>query len=429
MASLSQVDWSKLELRTLAGFRGSSAERFDPADGLDEAEMVAIALTLDPALQARRAQIGEADALLVSAGLWPNPEFGIGLRPGLGTGGVEVDAEMLFELLRKRERTMRAAIAEARIAQVKGEISAEEYAVAGKVRLQRQAVLAAEQSLALLHEEGKMRQRALELAKQRRELGEGTVLDVALAEMESVEIGRDVRRAQQALDAARRELVRLMGLPPDFVLKLDDAPGAGVTVYQDLDEAVIQERILAGRQDLKAREHAYRGAEEELQLAILGQYPRLKIGPSFGHDGEGGDFLGLGVAVEVPLFDRNQGEIAARLAQRERLRGEYRALLFELNAEAAAALAEIGAARADIEAQDRDVLPQLARTQALFEAAFKAKELSITEWLIVQQGALRTRREYLETLSRYRGAVIRLETAIGQQLVPADTATQPVPQQ
>ena len=47
----------------------ATAERvplvFDARDGLDEAELAALALTIHPALNAKRAEIGEAQALLV----------------------------------------------------------------------------------------------------------------------------------------------------------------------------------------------------------------------------------------------------------------------------------------------------------------------------------------------------------------------------
>lgn len=429
-AALGGGDLSRLEMRAPAGFTDKAAGSFDPTDGLNEAEVVAIALTLQPALQVKRAEIGEADSLLIDAGLWPNPEVSFGLRPGIGIGGTQIDAEMLFELLRYRERSTRESIAKARIDQVKAEIAAEEYRVVGEVRAQWLAVLVAEQSLALFQDEIKLRQRAVDLATQRRNLGDETALNVSLAELELAELGRDVRRSQTLLDTARRELNRRMGLPPKFPLRLSDSgKPLTVTVYENLIETDIQRCLLTNRFDVKAKEQAYQGAEEELQLALLKQFPRIKIGPSFSQDGGGGgDYFGLGVSVELPLFDRNQGQIAAKLAQRNRMRMEYRALLFQLNAEAHEAFVSLGKAKDEVDAQARGVLPQLARTQALFEDALKSRELSIGEWVTIQQRALRTRREYVDALARYREAVISLETATGHLLAPrgpGGASTQP----
>ena len=80
------------------------------------------------------------------------------------------------------------------------------------------------------------------------------------------------------------------------------------------------------------------------------------------------------------------------------------------------------AARAEVEAQDRDVLPRLQRNQELFEGAFRAGELNIIDWITAQQRAAATRREYLQTLVRYRRAVIGLETAVGHPMTGATTA-------
>src|SRR6187549_3279507 len=54
-------------------------EPFDTTDGLDENEAVAVALILNTDLQAARAGLGEADALLIQAGVLPNPELGVTL--------------------------------------------------------------------------------------------------------------------------------------------------------------------------------------------------------------------------------------------------------------------------------------------------------------------------------------------------------------
>ena len=73
---------------------------FDPSDGLDETEVIAVALTLNPELQAKRLETGQARALLIEAGLWPNPEVGAAWRPGLGSApGFSADClETLEEL-------------------------------------------------------------------------------------------------------------------------------------------------------------------------------------------------------------------------------------------------------------------------------------------------------------------------------------------
>ena len=135
---------------------GSRQFKFDASDGLSEAEVVAVALTLNPDLRAKRLELGEARSLLIAAGVWPNPEIGFAWRGGVaGASGSVIEADALFELLRAGERSTRREAASARVEEVRAEIVAEEYRAVAEVRGQRWAVLAAHQSVRLLEDEAK----------------------------------------------------------------------------------------------------------------------------------------------------------------------------------------------------------------------------------------------------------------------------------
>lgn len=410
--------------------REAAPTPFDSSDGLDEAEVVAVALTLNPALRARRLEMGEARSLLIAAGIWPNPEVGLAWRGGIaGASGSAVEADALFELLRLGERPVRKEAAQARIEEVRADIVAEEYRTVAEVRSQRWTLLAAHQWMKLLEEEAALRERALQLVRQRRQVGEGTELDVSLSELELAEIRRDLRKAQGQLEAQRGQLNRLLGLPPEYALRLTESTRPlTITVYEDLADGELDRRLLQGRFELRSKEAAYARAEKELKLAILRQYPRLRLGPAFERELEGDQSLGLGLSLELPLFDRNQGQIAQCLADRDRLRAEYQALLHRLRADAFAARAALRRARLEVETQQKEILPLIERNQALFEGAFRAGELNIMEWITAQQRAVRARREHLEALVEYGAALVQLEAATGLPLssaVPVST-TQPV---
>jgi len=423
-----EVERLALAGRSLDGFvvqherPGAGTEQtpgpFDLSDGLNEKELVAVALTLNPDLQARRLQIGEAQALLITAGLWPNPVLSANWRPGIsGASGTTMDADLLVDLLKFWERSARQDAASAKIRETAAEIVAEEWRVVAEVRVQRLAVLSLEQSKALLDEEVALREGVSDLVKRRRALGEGTELDVSAADLELAELKRDRRRAEGDLESARRELDRLLGLPPNYPLRLTESgKPITITVFDDLEDQELERRFMAGRFELRAKEAAYERAEHELQLAVTGQYPRLNLGPSFNREPEGAKYLGIGLSLEIPLFNRNQGEIAAKESERKRLRAEYAALLHRIKASAYEALARSRRARAEIEVEEKEILPLVQRSRQLYEGAFRTKELGILDWVTVQRRALQARRSYLEALVGYRASIIQLESAIGAAL-------------
>lgn len=404
---------------------------FDPRDGLNEVEVVAIALALNPELAAKRLEVGETQSLLITAGRWPNPEVGVTWLAAVGGAvGYSVDADALFELLKPGERKARKQVARAKIEEVESEIVAAEFQLVGEVRAQRLAVLAAEQAVSLSREALVLRERAGSLVARRREVGEGTLLEVSVAELELADGRRELRQAETQVAAERRTLNRLLGLPSGFDLRFSDlGQPLRVTLYQDVVDEELDRRLLAGRFELRAKEASYRRVEEELRLAILQQYPRVSIGPSVGRDLSGDAGVGLGVSVELPLFDHNEGEIAEKTASRDRARAQYAALLHSLRADAFGARAEVRRALDEVEVQQRDVLPLVQRSESLFEQAFRTREMSVLDWITVQQRTLRARREYLDALVRYQTNLVHLEAALGMPLsVPATRPadTQPV---
>jgi outer membrane protein TolC len=393
---------------------------FDLSDGLEESELVAVALTLNPSLRAKRLEIGEAQALLVSAGLWPNPEIGVAVRPGIdGASSSGIDLDALFELLRPGERSARRGVALAHADVVRAEIAALELRLVAEARKARIAVLAAEENERLLEGEATLREEASALLQRRKELGEATDLDLVLVDLERVAIQRDLREARAETLRSRRSLNELLGLPASYELALTSSTGSlsfqAVAIPSDED---LDQLVLSGRFDLHAKEVRYRQAEEELRLAVARQFPGLSVGPSFEKDGDGSKALGLGAGIEVPLFNRNQGEIAEKYAGRERARAEYVSTLHSVRAAAFAARAEIERAGAEIELQQREVLPLIERTEALFEGAFRARELSIFEWSTARSRALQARRELLRALVRHSAARADLEAALGVTPAP-----------
>jgi outer membrane protein, heavy metal efflux system len=428
-----EAELARLHTTTLADFTvvhatpgdsiDPSAMRFDPTDGLAEPEVIAIALTLNPDLESRRLEAGAARSVLIGAGLWPNPELSVEWKPGIaGAEGHAVEGSLLFDILKPWERSTRIDAATALVAEVLAEIVAAEWRVVREARLGHLSVLAREQEVSLLRQEVVLREQALGLVRRAREMGEGNELDISAAELELAEIRRDERRSETDLELARRALNQILGLPPSFALPLTDAEAPlKVTLFEDVSDEEIERRLLSGRFELRALEAAYARAEHELQLAVYRQFPGLKVGPALSGEPEGSHYLGLGVALELPILNQNQAAIAEKANQREQARASFVATLHRLRGESADAKTRLQRTRLEVEAQEKEVLPLIQRNQELFEGAFRQRVLNVLDWVTAQQRALRARLAYLDTLVRYRASVIELEAATGTSLArPAE---------
>ena len=404
---------------------------FNLSDGLNERELIAVALRLNTDLAAARAGVGESRAALLAAGLFPDPELGASYQPGVGdTDGFNADIDLMFELLRFGERGAKQDAARAAVDASTAAVAAREYDVATEVRRQLTVVLAAEQELILLDQELALRRQSLELIQRRREAGEANALDVAASQLELTEIERERRQAAARLPVERAKLNRLLGLTPNYELRLSDSGRPlEVRLIDVPDESTIRASVLSGRLDLVEKAADYRRAEQELRLEVIRQYPSLKIGPAFSHEGEDENFFGLGVAIDVPLLNRNRGEIAAKLAQRDRVRAEYVDRLHQMAREAAVAAAAVASMRAEVDAQRNDLLPLLEQNERLYRGALDARELSVVDFVLLQQRTLQARRAHLRTLTDYRTALIELDGAAGLTLTgirPSQSTSPPL---
>jgi outer membrane protein TolC len=79
----------------------------------------------------------------------------------------------------------------------------------------------------------------------------------------------------------------------------------------------------ARRPDLIALKLGYASQDEKYYAAILGQFPALVFGGSGGHDTSAIYTIGPNVTMDLPIFNRNQGNIAIEKATRQKLHDEY----------------------------------------------------------------------------------------------------------
>ena len=110
---------------------------------------------------------------------------------------------------------------------------------------------------------------------------------------------------------------------------------------------------MQNRPDILASLSEYAAAQSAVQLEIAKQYPDVHLGPGYEYD-QGQNKWALGLSVELPVRNRNQGPIAEAQAKRE----EAAARFIDLQARV---IAEIDRALAT-----HDVYPLLAAIAALY---------------------------------------------------------------
>ena len=310
---------------------------------LDPNAIAILAVIANPDLKAQRARAGVSDAQAFAAGLLPDPSFSFGVDHILsGPDPLDNIAGALgFSLNALRTKKVQRAQAVAEARQVRLDLAWAEWQTACNARLQAVRVLALERALANTATSADAGEALL--GRYQKAAGRGDISPDQLqsSRIAALDARSNFRSAQINLAAARAELHRLLGLPPDYTLRL--APAAVPAAVPDANRLVAL--ALAGRGDLEALRAGYDAREAAVRRAILDQFPSLDLTISGARDTGGNKLFGPSIGFTLPLWNRNRGGIAVAEATREALHQEYEARLFQTRADIAAMVSGLAIAR------------------------------------------------------------------------------------
>ena len=366
--SLISADAQKIDRPYLA------PEAIDLSKPLTPNALGTLAVLLNPDLRALRVKNGVTDAQAFAAGLLPDPSFqasfdkilsGPDTFNGLG-------AQIGFDLNQLRTRAATRASANASKRQVRLDLAWAEWQAAGQARLLGVRILALTDQLAIARVSAETAQRLFDASSRAAGRGDVSGTDLDSRRQALLDAGNKARVAEQDLVAARSDLNKQLGLPPDTHLMVAPAPAPRIPPPAD----DIVRRAVIDRLDLQALRAGYDVSEAGLHVAVLEQFPNLSITLAGARDTANNWTLGPQVGFTLPLWNRNRGNIAIASATRDQLKAEYEARLFQTRAEIGAAVTSIAAARlqrADLARQ----MPALERYADATKRAAGRGDLSV----------------------------------------------------
>jgi cobalt-zinc-cadmium efflux system outer membrane protein len=135
--------------------------------------------------------------------------------------------------------------------------------------------------------------------------------------------------------------------------------------------------------------------------------------------GDNPQSLGLTLSVPLPLFSRNQGEIAKARALLARAEDAARAAEAGVSHDVTAAHARYAAAAEKVARYDGGALARAERSLAVSERTYRSGDRSLLEFLEAQRTFIAVRSDYLDTMYELRAARLELEQAVGSDLTEA----------
>ena len=241
--------------------------------------------------------------------------------------------------------------------------------------------------------------------------GASSNVDLELARLER---GVAARARSAATLAAADLLARLrvlIGAPPGEPIAVDPrvaVPPTRSTVLADL--LARAERQRAELEALRAG-----GAELDAEIARLRReaIPSPTLFVDVERDRPGQLFLGAGVAIPIPVWRRQQGELALARAEKGRLEDERALAAREVALEVERAFQSVGAQSGAVQVMQQEVLPAADAAAGLLTEGWRAGKFDLFRVLQTLRDASEARRLYLETLGELWDATIALDRAVG----------------
>jgi len=391
---------------------------------LDEA--IQLALEHNHNLKAAETTIQQNQALEITANLRPNPvltadaQFLPIFQPENFTADYidnvmqfDIGVSYLFERGKKRQHRLQAA--QDTTAQSKSTVADNERTLTFSVASQFFSVQLAESTLDLAIEDMKSFQNTVDISQARYKAGDISEGDYLKIKLQLLQFQSDVSQAQlakiQALVGLRQFLgYQTVGADYDVSADFDYLP---VTIkLEDL-----QTKALQSRADLRAAQQGVVAAKSQHELAKANG--KVDITGTFNYDHVSAtNTASLFGSLQIPIFNRNQGEIARtnyaiNQAQELELAANDQVMSDVLNAYEAV--------------RDNDQVVSLYRagyldaakeSRDISEYSYKRGAASLLDYLDAERSYRATELAYRQSLAAYLTAVEQLREAVGVRNLP-----------
>lgn len=391
---------------------------------LDDA--IRLALQHDHALEAARSTILQNQAQEITANLRPNPViswdsqfFPLFHPEEFGTSYLNTQAQFdlgigyLFERGKKRQHRLQAA--RDQTAQTRDQVSDAQRQLIFNLSQQFVAVLLAQSTIDLANQDLDSFQQTVDISNERYKLGDMSEGDLLKIRLQLLQFQSDLSMARlskiQAL-ASLRQYLGFESVPDNYDVdgELTYAP-----VHAGIDD--LKALALRERPDLQAAQQGVVAARSQESLAEANGKRDLNV--SFDYTHTNGQSSGaFYFSIDLPIFDRNQGEIA---------RTKYaitQAQELELEA-AQQVLTDVVSAYANLKSNDEIIrlyqggyVDQAKESRDISEYSYKRGAASLLDYLDSERTYRANQLAFRQALASYMTALEQMRQAVGTRMLP-----------
>ncbi len=391
---------------------------------LDQA--IDLALAHNHSLRATRTQILQNQAQEITANLRPNPSLGADSQfvpffspqdfSGDNLNSVQqfdIGISYLFERGHKRQHRLQAARDQTAV--TKAQVTDAERTLVLNVGQQFVSVLLAESTLQFALEDLKGFQQTVDISETQFKagyIGEGDYLKIKL---QLLQFQTDVSSARLARVQALVGLRQYLGydaVPADFDV-------IGDLSYQPLKGVLedYQMKALSQRPDYRAAQLGVTAAKSQIALAKANSKVDVTGTYDFTHV-SGENTASIFANFPIPIFDRNQGEIARTGYALTQAEEQQKAASDTVLSDVLNAFEAVRSNDEVVQLYTSGYLKQAKDSRDITEYAYKRGAASLLDFLDAERSYRSVQLAYRQALGSYMNALEQLKAAVGTRNLP-----------
>ncbi len=371
-------------------------------------ELQQMALQNNPTFAQSAANIQAAEGRKKQSGLYPNPTVGYQgeqIRGGSYRGG-EQGFFVQQDIVLGGKLGLNRQIFDQELKQAQTEAEEQRLRIVTNVRMSYIQGLASQQTLELRRSLSKLAEDAVGTSHQLANVGQADAPDVLESEVEAQQAQLAVTMAEQNQYRVWKELAAVVGNPrlPLMQLegKLEDTSPVNA---DDLVEKIVNESPA-----VKIAELGVKRAEAALARAKREPIPDLQLRGGMQQNRElfseiSPRPVGLqgfaDVGVRIPIFNRNQGNIASAKADAERATSEVERVKLVLRERAASVVKNYTFSQTAVDRYKNQMIPRAQKAYEMYTNKYQSMAAAYPQVLIAQRTLMQLEVSYINALETF----------------------------
>jgi cobalt-zinc-cadmium efflux system outer membrane protein len=385
-------------------------------------DVLSLALENNPTLTAALARLDAARGRQLQAGLLPNPTIGYdGMEIGdLGTAGQQ-GGYVMQRFITANKLKLDQAAAGQQTNEAHFQFHAQEQRVLTDVQIRFYEALAAERRLILTQDLLRIADdlvKATEKLLESRQRSENDLLQAQIREDEAEIL---LENSRNEWDEAWRRLMVVVGTPTLAITPLS-GDLEDHAEFLNWDSALAM--LLASHPELNMAAARAERARILVLRAKKEPIPNIDVAINVRHMNTNGDNVAdVQVGVPIPVFNRNQGNIAAAEAEWVAACRDIERIELQLQDRLATAFRRYANARQQAQRYTRSIIPKAERSLNSVTKAYENGQVDYLTLLLAQQTYIQARLASLNSLRELRTA----QALIEGQLLEGSLSSAPAP--